>query len=166
MRNIIAVPVIILAVILQSSVVSRITLLSGYADLPLIMVAAWALQDQVDSAWHWAVATGILVGFVSGIGLVVPVVGYVLVVALAKALRLRVWQAPLLAMFSITFLGTIVLDGFVFLSLRISGVSVSFQDAFGLQTLPRILLNLLFAVPVYAVMRDLAHWAYPSLEVE
>jgi len=166
MRNIIAVPVIILAVILQSSVISRITLLSGYADLPLIMVAAWALQDQVDSAWHWAVATGVLVGFISGIGLFVPVIGYVVVVALAKALRMRVWQAPLLAMFSISFLGTIVLDALVFMSLRLSGISVPFQDAFGLQTLPRILLNLLFAVPVYAVMRDLANWAYPSLEVE
>ena len=67
MRNLIAVPVIVFAVILQSAVVSRITLLSGYADLTLVMLAAWALQEDVKSAWHWAVATGILVGFVSRI---------------------------------------------------------------------------------------------------
>jgi hypothetical protein len=166
MRNLIAVPVILLAVVLQSSVVSRITLLSGYADLPLIMIAAWSLQDPVDTAWHWAVAVGALVGFVSGISWVVPVAGYVATVALAKILQLRVWQAPLLAMFSITFLGTVVLDVLVFTVLRLSGVIIPFQDAFGLQTLPRILLNLVFAVPVYAVMRDLARWTYPSLEAE
>lgn len=166
MRNLIAVPVIIFSVILQSSVVSGIKLLSGSADLPLILVAAWALQDKVDTAWHWAVATGILVGFVSGISWIVPVAAYVVIVILAKILQMRVWQAPLLAMFSITFLGTIVLDAFAYGTLRFSGISIPFQDAFGLQTLPRILLNLLFAIPVYAVIRDLAYWAYPSPEAE
>jgi len=166
MRNLIAVPVIILSVILQSSVVSGIKLLSGYADLPLIMIAAWALQERVDTSWQWAVATGLLVGFVSGISWVIPVAGYVIVVILAKVLQMRVWQAPLLAMFSISFLGTIVLDTLMYVTLRLSGVSILFQDAFGLQTLPRILLNLLISIPVYAVMRDLAYWTYPSPEVE
>jgi len=161
-----AFPVILLSVILQSSVVSGMPLLSGYADLPLVMVTAWALQDQVDSAWHWAVATGALVGFVSGINLMIPVVGYVLVVALAKTLQLRVWQAPLLAMFSVTFLGTIVMSAFSLAWLRVSGEPVAFQDALGLIILPGVLLNMLLAIPVYAVMRDLAHWTYPSLEVE
>jgi dolichyl-phosphate-mannose--protein O-mannosyl transferase len=166
MRNLIAVPVIILAVILQSAVVSRLTLLSGFGDLPLVMLAAWALQDQVDSAWHWAIATGIVVGFISGINWLVFVIGYVAVVALAKVLRMRVWQAPLLAMFSVTFLGTILMAVLTLGVLRLSGVSIPLQDAFGLLTLPGVLLNLLLAIPVYAVMRDLAHWAYPSLEVE
>ena len=75
MRNLVAVPVILLTVILQSAVISRVYLLSGIADLPLVMLAAWALQDGVDSAWHWAIATGLLVGFVSGISWVVPVAG-------------------------------------------------------------------------------------------
>jgi hypothetical protein len=166
MRNLIAVPVIILSVILQSAVISRITLLSGFADLPLVMLTAWALQDQVDSAWHWAVATGALVGFVSGINWVVPIIAYILVVALAKALRTRVWQAPLLAMFTVTFLGTIMAGALSLASLRITGVPIAIRDAFGLLTLPSVLLNMLFAIPVYAVMRDLAHWAYPSPEVE
>jgi len=166
MRNLIAVPVILLSVILQSAVVSRMPLLSGYADLPLIMLAAWALQDQVDSAWHWAVATGILVGFVSGIMWIVPVISYVIVVALAKILRLRVWQAPLLAMFTVSFLGTIVSSLLSVIWLRVSSVPIALQDTLGLVILPTVLLNMLFAIPVYAVMRDLAYWTYPSLEVE
>ena len=166
MRNLIAIPVILLAVILQSSVVSRLTLLSGFGDLPLVMLAAWALQDEVDSAWHWAIATGVFVGFVSGINWLVFVIGYVAVVALAKLLRMRVWQAPLLAMFSVTFLGTIVLDLLTYAALQLSGVPIPVQEALGLLALPGVLLNLLLAVPVYAVMRDLAHWTYPSLEAE
>lgn len=166
MRNLIAVPVIILAVILQSAVVSKLTLLSGFGDLPMVMLVAWTLQEEVDSAWHWAVATGLLVGFVSGLNLLIFVLGYVAVVALAKGLRMRVWQAPLLAMFSVTFLGTVLMNLLSMVFLQVTGVPIPLQDAFGLLILPAVLLNLLLAIPAYAVMRDLARWTYPSLEVE
>src|SRR5512145_3236820 len=166
MRNLIAVPVILLSVILQSAVISRVYLLSGIADLPLVMLAAWSLQEEVESAWHWAAATGLLVGFVSGIPLVVPLVGYLTIVLLARIFQRRVWQAPLLAMFSITFLGTILVSVLSLGVLRFAGVPLPISDVLGLLTLPSVLLNMLLAIPVYAVMRDLARWVYPTPEVE
>lgn len=166
MRNLIAFPVIVLSVMLQSAVVSHIPLLSGFADLPLVMLCAWALQEEVDSAWHWAIATGLLVGFVSGILWVVPIIGYLIVVALAKILQRRVWQAPLLAMFSVTFLGTIIVNILSLVVLQVFGVSIDVGNALGLVILPAVLLNMLYAIPVYAVMRDLARWTYPLLEAE
>lgn len=166
MRNLVAIPVILLAVILQSAVVSRIYLLSGIADLPLVMLAAWALQEEVDSTWHWAIAFGLMVGFVSGIPWFVPVSGYVIVVVLAQVLQRRVWQAPLLAMFSITFVGTVILNLISFAVLRLSGTVMPLEDVLGLLVLPSVLLNMLLAIPVYAVMRDLSRWVYPSPEVE
>ena len=166
MRNLVAAPVILLAVMMQSAIVSRIYVLSGIADLPLVMLAAWALQDEVNTAWQWAVATGLLVGFVSGIAWFVPVISYLIVVMLAQFLQRRVWQAPLLAMFVITFLGTIVLYLLSFATLRLSGVPLSVSDTLGLLTLPGVLLNMLLAIPAYAVMRDLSRWVHPSSEVE
>ena len=166
MRNLIAIPILFLAVILQSAVVSRIYLLSGVADLPLVMLAAWALQEQVDSSWHWAVAFGILVGFVSALPWYVPVISYVVVVALAQMLQKRVWQAPLLAMFSVTFLGTVILNVLTYLVMRIGGTDMPFEDVLGLIVLPGVLLNMLLAIPVYAIMRDLSRWVYPTPEVE
>ena len=166
MRNFIAVPVIILVVILQSSVISHMTILAGFADLPLVMLAAWALQEDVDTAWHWAVASGALVGFISGILWIAPVLGYIVVVALAQVLQRRVWQAPLLAMFSVTFLGTILSNLIAFAIVRLSGTPMSITDVFGFLILPAILLNMLFAIPVFAVMRDLSRWVYPAPEVE
>ena len=166
MRNLIAAPVILLAVIMQSAIVSRIYLLSGIADLPLVMLAAWALQEEVKTAWHWAVATGLLVGFVSGIAWFVPVISYLIVVMLAQLLQSRVWQAPLLAMFVVTFLGTIVLYFLSFVILRLSGVPLPVSDTLGLLALPGVLLNMLLAIPAYAVMRDVSRWVHPSSEVE
>jgi hypothetical protein len=166
MRNLVAFPVILLTVILQSAVISRVYLLSGSADLPLVMLAAWALQDGVDSAWHWAIATGLLVGFISGISWVVPLTGYIAVIVLAYLFQRRVWQAPLLAMFSITFIGTIIVSLLSIGVLRFSDVDLPMSDVLGLVMLPGVLLNMLLAIPVYAVMRDLARWVYPAPEVE
>jgi cell shape-determining protein MreD len=130
------------------------------------MLAAWALQENVDSSWHWAIALGILVGFVSALPWYVPVISYLVVVALAQILQKRVWQAPLLAMFSVTFLGTAVLNILTYLVVRIGGVEMPFEDVLGLLVLPGVLLNMLLAIPIYAIMRDLSRWVYPTPEVE
>ena len=166
MRNIIALPVIVLAVILQTAIVSRVYLLSGIADLPLVMLAAWALQEEVETAWHWAVATGLLVGFVSALPMLAPMIGYFAVVGLAQILQGRVWQAPLLAMFSVTFFGSVLASVLSFAVLQLSGIDLPVGDVLGVLTLPSVLLNMLLAIPVYAVMRDLARWVYPTPEVE
>lgn len=164
MRNLIAFPLLALAIIVQSSVVSQIKLISGYADLMLIILAAWALQERVESAWHWAVLACIFTGFVSSLPWMINVLGYFAVVYLAQSLQRRVWQAPLLAMFSVTFAGTILMHLISFIVLRLSGTPFAFGDVVGLITLPSLLLNMLFAIPVYTFMRDLARWVYPYEE--
>jgi hypothetical protein len=69
-------------------------------------------------------------------------------------------------MFVVTFLGTIVLYLLSFATLRLSGVPLELSDTLGLLALPGLLLNLLLAIPAYAVMRDLSRWVHPSSEVE
>ena len=166
MRNLIAVPIIFLAVQIQMAIVSRVPLVSGTADLPLVMLAACALQEGVESSWQWAIATGLLVGFVSSTSFVVPFLSYALIVLLASYLQRRVWQSPLLAMLLLCFVGTIVSHILTLVALRASGVSLNIADSLGLITLPSMLLNLLLAVPIYAIMRDLARWTYPQPVLE
>jgi rod shape-determining protein MreD len=166
MRNIIAFPLLLLAVILQSSVVSQVKLLSGYADLPLLILGAWALQKRVKSAWHWAALGCLMIGFVSAMPWPVLVLNYLAVVFIAQTLQRRVWQAPLLAMFSIAFMGTLLLNFLSYAVLSVLGTSFIFADVIGLITLPSLLLNMLFSIPVYTFMRDLARWVYPTEEYE
>lgn len=138
MRNLVAFPLLGLAVILQSSVVSRVQLLSGYADLPLIMLAAWALQERVRSSWHWALLGCAILAFVSSMPWRVLGDGYLGVVFVAQALQRRVWQAPLLAMFSVTFIGTIYMHLLSFTVLRVLGTPFSFSDVVGLMALAEL----------------------------
>lgn len=166
MRNIIAFPLLGLAIILQSSIVSQVRLISGFADLPLLILAAWALQKRVKSAWHWAVVACMMIGFVSNMPWPVVIIGYLGVIFMAQILRRRVWQAPLLAMFSVIFIGTLFIHMVSFVVLRVLGTPLPFDDVIGLITLPSLLLNMLFSIPIYALMRDLAHWVYPLEEHE
>lgn len=166
MRNLVAFPLLFIAVILQSSVISQIKLLSGYADLPMLMLAAWALQKNVKTAWHWAVLGCAVVSFVSGMPQTVYIIGYLAVVFMAQILQRRVWQAPLLAMFSVTFIGTLFVNLLSYVTLQFFGTPFAFFDVMGLIVLPGLLLNMLFSIPVYAFMRDLARWVYPAEEYE
>lgn len=166
MRNLVAFPLLALAVILQSSVVSQVKLLSGYADLLLIMIAAWTLQERVKSAWHWALLACAMLGFVSKMPWPALVIGYLSVVLVAQALQKRVWQAPLLAMFSVTFIGTLLMNFLSFGVLQALGTNIPLGDVVGLIALPSLLLNMLFSIPVYTFMRDLARWVYPPEEFE
>jgi hypothetical protein len=166
MRNIVAFPLLLLAVILQSAVVSQVKLLSGYADLLLLVLGAWALQKRVKSAWHWAALGCAMIGFVSTMPWLVLVIGYFAVVFIAQTLQKRVWQAPLLAMFTVTFIGTLFMHLLSFVVLRLLGTPFVFDDVIGLITLPSLLLNMLFSIPIYAFMRDLARWVYSAEEYE
>lgn len=142
------------------------TLLAGYADLMLVVLAAWALKADAATTWLWTLLGGAMVSFVSGMPWPVTMSGYLLTVLLAQLFRQRVWQAPLLAMFSVTFVGTLVMGVLTIFTLNLLGTPLPIGDSLGLIVLPSILLNLLFAIPIYAMMRDLAQWVSPIQEVE
>ena len=161
MKNLIAIPVLALAFMLQTAVVSRITLLSGSADLVLLILVAWALQEQVESAWHWAALAGLMAAFVSGLPPLVLLVAYLLAVSLARYILHQIWQTPVLALFTVTFFSTLLLHLITYLTLVIRGSTTAFGDALALITLPSLFLNFLLALPVHTFIRDMALWVYP-----
>jgi rod shape-determining protein MreD len=166
MRQIVAFPLLALSVILQSAIVSRISLLAGYADLVLVIVIAWALQERVTTAWHWAFTAGAMIAVVSGMPWIVSLTGYLVAVLLAQTLQKRIWQAPLIAMFTVTFFASLFLYSLSFVVLSVLGTPLPFGDTFSLIILPSVLLNMLLAIPIFWVMRDLARWVHPVEEEE
>lgn len=166
MAVLLAIPILAFALMLQTVVVSTLPLLSGFADLILLVLVAWALHGRARSAWFWAITAGLMVGFVSAVPMVIPLIGYLIVTAIARLLRRQVvWQTPILSMFLVTFLGSIISQGLVMGALIFNGTPLPLLDSLNLVILPGTLLNLLLALPVYAVISDLAQWVYPE-EVE
>lgn len=163
--SLLAVPVFTVLLMLQLAVVSRLPLLQGTADLLLVFAIAWALHDRVRHAWQWAAIAGAVVTLVSATPLYAPMAGYLLACGFARLLRRQVWQTPILAMLLTTFVGTIGYHGISIIALFVSGVSLPLQDSLSLVTLPSTLLNLIFALPVFVLVNDLAHWIYPMQTV-
>ena len=165
-RNLLAFPLLALIVILQSTVVSQITLLAGFADLVLVVLAAWALNVDESVAWLWGILGSAMVSFVSEMPWIVVFSGYFFVVFLSQVLRRRVWQAPLLAMFSVVLIGGLLMNIFSLLVLNVLGRPLPFLDSLGLVILPSLLLDLIFAIPVFVIVLDMVRWIFPQQEVE
>lgn len=154
-------PILGSALMVQSVIVSRLTLLSGCADVLLLIVAAWAVQERVRSAWQWAIVAGLFAGFLSALPWFVPAAAYLLVAALGRFLTRRLWQAPILVMLFLTLIGTLVSQTLTWTVLQLAGRSLPWEDSFRLVILPSALLNFLLAMPVYIFVRDLAALFYP-----
>lgn len=165
MPILISLPILAVVLMLQSIVISSFPLLNGYADLVLLVLVAWALHERARSAWIWAVVAGLMVGYISALPMMLPVIGYLLVTALARLVIRRVWQTPILTMFLVTFAGSLIFQGLTMVVLMVTGTPLPILESLNLVVLPGALLNLALALPVYAVVSDIANWMYPE-EVE
>lgn len=151
--------------ILQTTIFSQTPLVNGTADMILLFLAAWSLQEQVRNSWLWTVIAGVLISTVSAMPYYAPLLGYLGVVGISKMLQRRVWRAPILAMFIITFLGTFFKHAVYVIALQINGAPIAWGESLDRVILPSVLLNLVFALPIYAIVNDLVGRIYP-LEVE
>jgi rod shape-determining protein MreD len=166
MKNLVGLILFGVLAIIQSTIVSTMPLLNGTADLLLLFIVAWALQERVDSAWQWCLIGGIYASLYSGLPFGSFIVAYMICVGIAGLLKRRIWKAPFLAMLATTFICTLVVQ-LISLSVRlITGVSIPLISVLNLILLPSLLLNLILAIPVFSIMHDMANMLYPEeLEV-
>ncbi len=162
MATLIAVPILSFLTVLQSAIISRLPLLNGTADLVLLVLIAWALQEPVKTAWQWSVIGGLMVGFASVLPLAIPVLNYLAITAVALIIKQKIWENQIFAMFAMTFLGTIFSQVVSALVVSIRGAELPILDTLRLIILPSLLLNLLLAAPFYVLMKDLAEWIFPE----
>lgn len=152
--------------IIQSTIVSAMPLLNGTADLILLFIVAWALQDRVESAWQWCLIGGLFASLYSALPFGLFIIAYMVCVGIARLLKRRIWKAPFLAMLAATFACTLVVQLISLVARLIMGVNIPLLSALNLVLLPSLLLNLILAIPVFSIMHDMSSWLYPEeLEV-
>jgi rod shape-determining protein MreD len=157
-----ALPILGLMVIFQSAIFSQVHLLYGTIDLVLLVVVAWSVQERVKTAWHWGVIAGLLASLATAVPALAIILAYVLSAGIAIYMRRIFYQRPLLAMITATFLATLITQSISVAALVINGTPIALLEAFYMITIPSAMLNLLLAVPVYALIGDLANWLYPE----
>jgi hypothetical protein len=162
MPVIIGIPILIFSVVLQTTAFSRLPLLFGTADIVMLVILAWMLNDHVKHGWEWVLMAGLMVSFVSALPFFTPLWSYFFAAWLSFWLKKRIWQTPVLAMLVSSFFGTLVIQVISMVVLQISGTGLSFSEGFNLVILPSILWNLILAIPVYTLIGELVAWVYPD----
>ncbi len=162
MAILVGIPIILLVVMLQTVVITTLPLLQGTADLVLLVVAAWSLQNRLDADYSWAVMAGLLVGLISRVPWYIPLVGLLAVTVIANFLRRQVWQTPVLAMMVTVLVGSLLIYSLEWGMLLFQGVPLPLGESINLVVLPSTFLNLLFALPVYALVTELYQSVFPE----
>jgi hypothetical protein len=145
-----AFPVLTIMIMLQMAIFSRLMLLHGTADLIMLSVAAWTLQERVQSGWFWALLATVFTAFG--------------VMGVARLLQIRIWQTSILAMFIVTIVGTVIQHLISIIVLNVADWPIPFFESLAQVTLPSILFNLFLALPVYVLLNALARVVYPAIE--
>lgn len=164
--NFISIPVMLLLSVLQSTAISRITLINGSADLILLAVAAWGVKERGYNAFLWALVGGLFISIITAMPFYIPMITYLCVALLAKILFGRIWQSPLFMLIAVVFAGTLIEHLMSILYLQINGVEASFALSLRNFTLPSMLLNFFFMFPMYVFISDLRKWVLPGEEYE
>lgn len=160
--NFISIPVMLLLSVLQSTAISRITLINGSADLILLAVACWGAKEKGYNAFVWALVGGLFIALITAMPFYIPIISYFFVAALAKLLFGRIWQSPIIMLIVVVIAGTIFQQTLSIFYLQVSGVEADFMYCMQNFVLPSLLLNLFFIFPMYVLMSDLRKWVIPG----
>jgi cell shape-determining protein MreD len=160
--SLIGIPFLALTVLLQSSIVSRISMGFGKADLVLLVIICWTLQDRVTSHWQWAVIGGLLMSLISAVPFYSYLFTYLVVVAVCRFIKRSVWQIPVVTLLLCILFGTLIENGISWAALTVSGVSLPLMKSITSIILPSILFNTILGIPVYYGITDFAGWVYPK----
>ena len=154
-----AVPVLLLFSVFQISVISRIQLINGTADIILLTIAAWGIRDKNRSVFLWGLVGGLFISITSSMPLFTPIIPYMVIAILTQIFQTRIWQAPIISVIVVVIIGTLFQHVFHLFVLLIDGLELNWSIALQAVTLPTIFLNLILLFPVYILINDLRKWA-------
>ncbi len=156
--QLVSIPIMMILSVLQMTAVSRITLLGGAADLLLLAIAAWGIHENAKNVYLWAIVGGFFVTIISGLPLFTPVIPYLFTAFLSRTLQVRFWQSPIISLVIVVLAGTVFQHIFSILVIQFNGVDIGWRVSLSNITIPSILLNFIFLLPVYFIIDDLARW--------
>ena len=148
--------------VLQMSVFSQWKILSGSADIILLFVVAWCLQDRSKQLWLLVLIMAGIAGTVSALPAYIPIIVYLVVFRVSRLFQARLMQSPLLSMLVLTFAATLLQVLINIAYLFVIRVDLNFTDVLVEVALPSVLLNMLLAIPVHAIVREIAIYAFPK----
>lgn len=145
---------LIVAAVLENSVLLDYRLLEGQPSLVLMIVVCWAWYAELNEAIFWAFLGGILLDLMNPImPLGVSVIAPLVIVFAVKVAERAFYDVSILALIAFVVAGTILHHVLVLLVLSAQGASIAPVDYVRTFTAPTLLFNLLGTFPIFFVLR-------------
>lgn len=151
---------------LQLSVVSRLPLENGMADIVLLLIIVWCLNPQAKKFYIPTLLAGGIISFISSVPIHAIFISYLLAAIITRLLIARLWEMPLFSMLISTIIATVAQHVIYIIALQFQGSSIPFMQGLREITLPSIFINIIFAFPIYLLVRDVQKFVYKELENE
>ena len=157
----VGVPLLALAAVVQSTILSRYHFYGGTLDLVLVMVLGWTLTGDALGGLGWGFVGGLCLDLLSGGPLGAMPLSLTVLAYVTGLTEGRFWGSHLLLPLGIALLGTL---GFHLMSLgllALSGHVVDWGVSLTRIVLPSALINTLLMWPVFSGLRWVHAQLYP-----
>lgn len=147
------VPLVTLAIILQSTFMPQIRILGGEPDLVFLLTLSWAINGRLEQSVLWAFVGGIAQDLMSAAPTGASVLSMILLVFGIDRIKQQVYSIGFLTIIGIVIVGTLVEKIIYMIVLSFSGLTIYPLENLTYVILPTIAYNLVFIGPVYWVVR-------------
>jgi rod shape-determining protein MreD len=153
MGNYFGIPLLIVAALLQATVIPQIRVFGGEPDLVFLVVLAYAIRAPFDEGVVWALFGGIVHDLLASTPTGTTALALLIVVFVLDRLRTQIAGVGFLSRIGLTLIGTLIVKGVTILVLSLIGYGTRSVEALTYVVLPSIAYNLVLIVPVYAFVR-------------
>lgn len=159
-----AIPILLAAVAVQSSVVPQFRIFSGQPDLVLLLVLAWAVHADLEEGLMWAFFGGISQDLMSYLPLGASALGLVVGVFTIYGVRRQIFQLNIIVVVAIVMIMAVLQQIIQLGVLTVTGWSVNLISVIRYALIPSLFYNLALILPVYLVVRLIQRRIYRRLE--
>jgi rod shape-determining protein MreD len=148
----IALPLILIVTALQSSIVPLMRWYSGQPNFVLLMVIVWAAYVSFEEGLFWAFVAGIAQDLMSVQPLGTSIIPLVIMVFVVTTVRDQLYNLNILLILIFVLSGTLLQQVVSFVMLSQIGLGGGLVTIVRFVTIPTLLYNLAFALPIFWVM--------------
>jgi rod shape-determining protein MreD len=148
----ISLPLLLVAVVIQSTIVPEIRVGNGGPDLILMMTLSWAMLAGLEEGIVWALVGGILQDLSIGIPTGTTALALVIVVFLSDLVIGQIGRNNLIFPPLVIGIGTVVYHFLLAVLLSIIGRPVSIPYMLTYITLPTLAFHVVMILPIFRIM--------------
>lgn len=161
MTRYIGIPILIVAAILNATVMAEFRIGNGAPDLVFLFVVSWALLVDLRDAMFWAVIGGVMQDMFSVAPLGASSLGLVVVVFLSDLAFGQISRRNILIPPVVAVAGTVIYHLGIMLALQMANISVPLTRGLVYVTVPTMVYNTILIIPVFRLVGRIHYWLTP-----